>query len=118
MNVACGNALTAGSMRLSSENSRGRGRKSHAPLQDSITESAEPPMKVFDIPYSPDAAAAWCIPIPGDGEKHFDQRADALEFARTLTRKLEQGGDGPNFICVEGADGRWRLFDSDFKPAA
>jgi hypothetical protein len=82
------------------------------------TTHAEHPMKVFDIPYTPDAADAWAIPIPGDGERHFDQRTDALDFARTLTRKLDAHGDGPSFICVEGADGRWRLFDSDFKPVA
>jgi hypothetical protein len=43
-------------------------------------------MEIFDIPFNPDAAHGWTVPIPRDGEKRFVSRADALAFVQMLAK--------------------------------
>lgn len=72
-------------------------------------------MTIFDIPYDPNADQRWTLPVPGDGERAFESRDAAMKFAMEIARKQEDNGDGATYICVEGGDRRWRLFDRDFK---
>lgn len=72
-------------------------------------------MKIFDIPLHADRPNGWVVPIPGDGEETFGSRNDAIGYAMVLARKQEARRDEPSFVCVEGADGRWRLFDSNMQ---
>lgn len=73
-------------------------------------------MEIFYIPYQPDAAHGWTIPIPRDGEKRFVSRQDALEFARMLAQGEASEHDTQTYLCVEGGDNAWRLFTSDLLP--
>jgi hypothetical protein len=73
-------------------------------------------MKVFDIPLDADSSHGWIVPIPGDGEETFESREAAIGFAAELAHKQLAAYEEPSFVCVEGADGRWRLFDANMKP--
>ncbi|MEO7050983.1 MAG: DUF2188 domain-containing protein [Rhodanobacter sp.] len=73
-------------------------------------------MNLIEIPFAPDASHGWTIPIPGDGEKQFSSRENALAFARTLSRDVEMQSGNRSYLCVEGADGKWRLFTADLLP--
>jgi len=73
-------------------------------------------MEIFYIPFSPDSAHGWTIPIPRDGERQFVSRSDALAFARSIAKE-EAATIGTNsYLCVEGGDKQWRLFTPDLKP--
>jgi hypothetical protein len=72
-------------------------------------------MEMFEIPFSPDHAHGWTIPIPGDGERQFASREDALAFALELAKQQRLAAN-PSYLCVEGGDGQWRLFTPDLMP--
>lgn len=74
-------------------------------------------MEFIEIPYSPRGPEGWTIPIPGDGERQFASRDDAMAFALTLAQKHAVVTAKPSYLCVEGGDGRWRLFTADLQPA-
>ena len=73
-------------------------------------------MNLIEIPFAPDPSHGWTIPIPGDGEKQFSSREQALAFAQTLAKGAKTDGGPHSCLCVEGADGRWRLFTPDLLP--
>ena len=73
-------------------------------------------MNLIEIPYAPDRCHGWTIPIPGDGEKQFPSREQALTFAQTLAKGPKAESGHYSCLCVEGADGRWRLFTPDLLP--
>lgn len=74
-------------------------------------------MEMIEVPYSAEGTQGWTIPIPGDGERQFASRGDALEFALMLVKKHPTNTAEQDYLCVEGGDGRWRLFTADLKPA-
>lgn len=73
-------------------------------------------MNLIEIPFASHASHGWTIPIPGDGEKQFSSREQALAFAQTLAKGASREGGHDSCLCVEGADGRWRLFTPDLVP--
>lgn len=73
-------------------------------------------MNLIEIPFAPDVRHGWTIPIPGDGEKQFATREQALAFAQTLAKGDTTQSGQNSCLCVEGADGRWRLFTPDLLP--
>lgn len=73
-------------------------------------------MNLFEIPFTPDSSHGWTVPIPGDGEKQFASREQAMAFAQTLAKDLNAESGRGGCLCVEGADGRWRLFTADLLP--
>ncbi|HZX72027.1 MAG TPA: DUF2188 domain-containing protein [Rhodanobacter sp.] len=73
-------------------------------------------MDMIEIPYSAEGTKGWTIPIPGDGERQFASRDEALAFARTLAQKHFAATARPSYLCVEGGDGHWRLFTADLMP--
>lgn len=73
-------------------------------------------VKLIEIPFTPDATHGWSIPIPGDGEKQFSSRDQALAFAQTLAKNVRNETGHDSCLCVQGADGRWRLFTEDLVP--
>lgn len=78
-------------------------------------------MEFIEVPYSAEGPKGWTIPIPGDGERRFASRDDAMGFALTLVKASPENGENgvePSYLCVEGGDGRWRLFTADLQPAA
>jgi hypothetical protein len=75
-------------------------------------------VNLIEIPFRPDRDHGWTIPIPGDGEKQFCSRDDAMEFALNLAKGTRATKDADSYLCVEGADGQWRLFTADLLPAS
>ncbi|MFC5435286.1 DUF2188 domain-containing protein [Rhodanobacter umsongensis] len=74
-------------------------------------------MKLIEVPFRPDQDNGWTIPIPGGGEKQFKSRDEALAFALKLAKQQQRGTNATSrYLCVEGADGQWRLFTSDLLP--
>ena len=73
-------------------------------------------MEIFDIPFNPDAAHGWTVPIPRDGEERFVSRTDALAFAQMLAKDESISQRTNNYLCVEGGDKHWRLFTADLMP--
>lgn len=73
-------------------------------------------MELIEIPYDPEGAHGWKIPIPGDGCRQFSSRDAAMAFALKLAKDLSSGTQKPGYLCVEGADGMWRLFTHDLLP--
>jgi hypothetical protein len=73
-------------------------------------------VELIEIPYSPDGSTGWKIPVPGDGDRRFATRDEALAFAHTLAQKHLVVTAQPSYLCVEGGDGRWRRFTSDLVP--
>ncbi|WP_158880895.1 DUF2188 domain-containing protein [Rhodanobacter sp. L36] len=73
-------------------------------------------MKLIEIPFRPDATRGWTVPVPGDGEKRFGSREQALAFAVNLAKVQRTKAVDESYLCVEGADGQWRLFTADLLP--
>jgi Uncharacterized protein conserved in bacteria (DUF2188) len=73
-------------------------------------------MELIEIPYNPDEAHNWKIPIPGDGCQKFSTREEAMAFALQLAKKIVSKSAEPSYLCVEGGDGQWRLFTPDLLP--
>ena len=73
-------------------------------------------MELFEIPFDPNANHGWTIPIPGDGERQFSSRDKALAFASDLAKQQSTTEQNNSYLCVEGADGKWRLFTPDLLP--
>ena len=73
-------------------------------------------MNLIETPFTLDDPHGWTIPNPGDGEKQFATREQALAFAQTLAKGDTTPSDHNSCWCVEGADGRWRLFTPDLLP--
>jgi hypothetical protein len=72
-------------------------------------------MVLLDIPFQPDATACWRISVPGEGLRIFADRPAALRFAMDLAKKQDETMGHVTYISLEGADGRWRLFDANFR---
>jgi len=72
-------------------------------------------MVLLDIPFQPDATACWRISVPGEDVRLFASRHAALRFAMDLARKQDETAGSVTYISLEGADGRWRLFDANFR---
>lgn len=75
-------------------------------------------MKLFEIPFKRDSDHGWTIPIPGDGERQFQSREAALAFARLLADEAKSSAGEVSYLCVEGGDGKWRLFTPELKPVS
>jgi hypothetical protein len=73
-------------------------------------------MELIEIPYDSEGADGWKIPIPGDGCRQFRSRDAALAFAFKLAKERVSTTAQPSCLCVEGADGKWRLFTTDLLP--
>ncbi|MEO6799771.1 MAG: hypothetical protein ABI178_07535 [Rhodanobacter sp.] len=73
-------------------------------------------MDMIEIPYRAEGTKGWTIPIPGDGERQFASREEAMAFALTLAKEQSVATAKPSYLCVEGGDGRWRLFTADLMP--
>jgi hypothetical protein len=73
-------------------------------------------VELIEIPYSPDGSTGWKIPVPGDGDRRFASRDEAMAFALSLAQKHHVVTDKPSYLCVEGGDGHWRLFTPDLVP--
>ncbi len=74
-------------------------------------------MALIEIPYIADGAGCWKIPIPGGGCRQFCSREAALAFALKLAKEGRSTTAKPSYLCVEGGDGKWRLFTPDLLPA-
>jgi hypothetical protein len=61
---------------------------------------------------------AWSLTLPDGQARSFPDRKAALVFALEQARHVTFVTRQPAYICVEGPDGRWRLFDPDLKPVA
>jgi hypothetical protein len=73
-------------------------------------------MSLFVVPFAPNSSKGWEISIPGDGFETFASREQALKFATKLAQDVPSDGTKTGYLCIEGADQRWRLFDRKFKP--
>ncbi|MEO9091423.1 MAG: hypothetical protein ABI247_13950 [Rhodanobacter sp.] len=73
-------------------------------------------MNLIEIPFTPRASHDWISPLLGNAEKQFHSREQALAFAQTLAECDSSDSDRNSCLCVEGADGRWRLFTPDVLP--
>jgi hypothetical protein len=71
-------------------------------------------MIIYDIPYSPIPAGAFVVNSSHDGAQKFPSRTDALRFAIEAALRAGDRGEVAT-INIEGADGRWRLFDRTAK---
>jgi hypothetical protein len=71
-------------------------------------------MVMLDIPFSPDKTTHWVIRVPNIGLQTFPSRDAALKFAMDFAKRQS----ALVYISVEGADGRWRLFDADLQTIA
>ncbi len=71
---------------------------------------------MIEIPYRPEGPNGWKVPVPGDGEKQFSSREEALAFALRIAREQHSATAEPRYLCVEGGDGKWRLFTTDLLP--
>jgi uncharacterized protein DUF2188 len=72
-------------------------------------------MKVVDIRYGAQPEGGWCVPDPADGHEIFPTREAAIAAATSLAKARSFSEGEPYFICIEGADGRWRLFDANMQ---
>lgn len=75
-------------------------------------------MKLFDIPYHPTSGDFWTLDVPGDSPRSFPSREAAMHFAAEQARQFAFKTRSPAYVCVEGPDQRWRLFDHDLNPAS
>lgn len=73
-------------------------------------------MTMIEIPYDPENTDGWKVPIPGDGARYFASREAAMKFGVQLAKGVAGPTKSRGMLCVEGADGRWRLFTSDLLP--
>lgn len=73
-------------------------------------------MALIEIPYDSEGAGGWKIPIPGVGCRQFSSREAALTFALKLAKEGRSTTAQPSYLCVEGGDGKWRLFTADLLP--
>ncbi len=71
-------------------------------------------MIIFDIPYAPEPSGGWIVHASNDLHAEFRSRTDALRYAIDAALHEEQRGD-TSAINIEGADGRWRMFDPNAK---
>ncbi len=71
-------------------------------------------MVTYDVPYQPVPDGHWAVKSSADGQRRFLTRTDALRFAMGAALDARQHGDTAA-IAIEGADGRWRLFDERAK---
>ena len=74
-------------------------------------------MRLFEIPFDSEPSGDWVVPVVGDSERRFASRDKALAFALTLANEDRNHGYGDSLVCVQGADGQWRLFTPDLLPA-
>jgi hypothetical protein len=74
-------------------------------------------MVIYDVPYQPVPDGNWTVKASDDGQKAFPTRNDALRFAIDAALDAHRHGDDAA-ISIEGADGRWRLFDERAKGIA
>jgi hypothetical protein len=75
-------------------------------------------MLLFDIAFAPNQTRCWDVHVPGDGQQSFASREAAIKYAMEQARNRTLQGSTDAFISIEGADGKWRIFDADFKPVA
>ncbi|MEP7184784.1 MAG: hypothetical protein ABI767_03005 [Rhodanobacter sp.] len=73
-------------------------------------------MALIEIPYDSEGTDGWKIPIPGDGCRQFCSRDAAMAFALKLAKEELLTTAQPSYLCVEGGDGKWRLFTPDLLP--
>lgn len=75
-------------------------------------------MRLFEIPFQPDPAGIWSISNVDDDDEHqFMSRDKALSYALSLAIKDRRCGRGNGLLCIQGADGQWRMFTPDLLPA-
>jgi hypothetical protein len=74
-------------------------------------------MVIYDVAYRPVSDGSWTVKASDDGYKEFPTRTDALRFAIDAALDAHRHGDDAA-VSVEGADGRWRLFDEHAKGLA
>ncbi len=73
-------------------------------------------MGLIEIPFDSEGSNGWTIPIPGDGCRQFCSRDAALAFALKLAKEERLTRAQGSYLCVEGGDGKWRLFTPDLLP--
>ena len=71
-------------------------------------------MIIFDIPYAPEPSGGWLVQASNHLRAEFRSRTDALRYAIDAALHEELRGDR-SAINIEGADGRWRMFDPNAK---
>lgn len=73
-------------------------------------------MALIEIPYHSEGTDGWKIPMPGDGCCQFCSREAALAFALKVAKEDQSTTAQLSYLCVEGGDGKWRLFTPDLLP--
>jgi hypothetical protein len=74
-------------------------------------------MVIYDVAYAPVQDGNWTVKASDDGFKEFSTRNDALRFAIDAALVARKHGDDAA-VSIEGADGRWRMFDERAKGLA
>lgn len=72
-------------------------------------------MVIYDVPFDPVDSAMWKVSSARCGERRFASREHALSFAMSETRAAALREPDGAFVNIEGADGKWRLFDPELK---
>jgi hypothetical protein len=72
-------------------------------------------MIILDVPFEPTTDTLWQVAVSDGRLRQFASRESALVFA--LSEARSRGGQerGGSFVNIEGADGKWRLFDPELK---
>ena len=74
-------------------------------------------MKLFDIPYEAPSPQGWIV-MGGDARSQwFTTRNAAIGHAMLVASQVGRHCVEQVFLCVEGGDGVWRLFNADLSPA-
>jgi hypothetical protein len=68
----------------------------------------------YEIPFAQLSDGTWSVSVNHAEGQHFASRVAALNHALTEAKALARRGKA-TMISIEGADGRWRAFDTNVK---
>lgn len=73
-------------------------------------------MRVIDVPFDANHPAGWSLTGITEGEQIFQSRGEALTHAMAYAKRYAFEFRREAYICVEGGDGKWRLFTPELQP--
>jgi hypothetical protein len=70
-------------------------------------------MVTFKIPFEAERDAVWRVLVGNDPDRQmFSSRLSAIRFAMRRAASLARINHEEAHVAIEGADGRWRRFDT------